>query len=130
VPSGVRGLLSEQLGLKDYRESLKNHIKLLKEKNTVCIFPEGRISKTGSLGDVHGGVVYLASVSHAPIIPVTITGAYKITLRELLGRKRHIQVRIGKPQYDIHSHTEDPAYYRETARAIMETQNEHIHVYA
>jgi 1-acyl-sn-glycerol-3-phosphate acyltransferase len=119
------GAYPAQSGLKSYAESLFNHIKLLKGENSVCIFPEGRITKTGVLGEVHGGVVYLAEATHTPVVHVTITGPYKITLRDFFTRKRHVAVVFNAPLYNIHSESDDAESYREKARIIMEGTSLH-----
>ena len=79
-------------GVKDYAVSLAAHVKILKEGGSVCIFPEGAFTKTGEIGTGHGGVGYLASATHIPIIPVYISGTFKFSLSELLLGKCHIQV--------------------------------------
>lgn len=60
-------------GLKDYRLSLRNPLRLLGERKTVCIFPEGGIPDTPGFGPAHSGVRYLAEYSGATILPTAIT---------------------------------------------------------
>ncbi len=74
-------------GLKDYEVALRHHIRLLKEGKSVCIFPEGGITKhpEGKPQKARPGVAYLAKRTGAVIVPVALTGIKKI------------EVRIGEP---------------------------------
>ncbi len=104
-------------GLRDYKTSLSTHVKLLKLGYNLCMFPEGKITKTGELGEPHGGIIHLARESGVPIVPVAITGVYKMTLKSFFGRKRHMVLEFGKPilAHQI-SATSAEQYCDETAR--------------
>lgn len=84
-------------GLRDYKTSLSTHVQLLKQGNSLCMFPEGRLSKTGEPGEAHGGIIHLSRESGAPIVPVAITGAYRLTPGLFFSRKRRIILEFGKP---------------------------------
>lgn len=84
-------------GLKDYAESLRSHVQLLADGDSVCIFPEGKVSKDGHMGQAHGGVGYLAVASHRPIVPVLIEGTFNETLTSLLFKKAQIRVTFLSP---------------------------------
>lgn len=84
-------------GHRDYAYSLREHIALLNKRRTVCIFPEGKRTPDGELGEAHGGVAYLSAATDSPVVPVAITGLYGKTWKDfLLGRMR-IAVSIGVP---------------------------------
>ena len=54
--------------------ALKNVVKLLKTGDTVVIFPEGRITATGSLMKIYDGPAIMADIADAEILPVGIEG--------------------------------------------------------
>jgi len=84
-------------GLKDYEKSLVNHIHLLSAGKNLLIFPEGRITRDGLIQKAHGGMAYLAERCKRSIVPIGISGAYHISMREFLLRRRKITVTFGKP---------------------------------
>ncbi len=88
-------------GMHDYDKSLAAHLRLLKHGQSLCIFPEGGVTKTGELRDFRGGFIHLAREAGVPIVPVAITGAYKMSLRLFFSRKRHVTLEFGAP---IHPH--------------------------
>lgn len=94
-------------GAATYEEIFKEHIRLLRHGKTVSIFPEGGITKTGSLGEAKPGVARLAEITGAVIVPIHIHGAWKMTWREFFLRRRHITLTVGQPlQPSIYSHAE------------------------
>jgi len=55
--------------------SVKSMIKFLKQDRKAVIFPEGRITKTGSLMKIYEGPGLVADKSDAMILPIAIDGA-------------------------------------------------------
>jgi 1-acyl-sn-glycerol-3-phosphate acyltransferase len=84
-------------GLDDLEVQLKDYIKLLEEKRTMLIFPEGGMTRTGEFGQPKRGATFLAKRTGAIVVPICICGAYKASLFDLLLGKRKITVEIGKP---------------------------------
>lgn len=85
-------------GRQNYKESLKTHIEILNNGRSVCIFPEGRKTRDGSVGaEAHGGVAYLSYRTGAPVVPVRIKGVFKMSLGDFLFRKRAVEVVFGRP---------------------------------
>jgi 1-acyl-sn-glycerol-3-phosphate acyltransferase len=85
------------IGLKNYEESLAFHIEMLKKGKNVLIFPEGGRTRDGNLQIAKGGVVALVRATNASVIPVVISGVFRIKLKDFLLRKRQAIVRFGKP---------------------------------
>ncbi len=54
--------------------SLKMVVALIKEGYSVVIFPEGRVTTTGSLMKIYNGISFLASKTNVKVYPVIIDG--------------------------------------------------------
>ena len=111
-------------GLHDYAKTLKDYIQILKDGGSVCIFPEGAITKTGELGEAHGGAAFLSSVAGVPIVPTALKGTFNITPREFIKRYRSISVTFGEPQFPALLPVGVPQtvdMYRHRAQTIMDT---------
>lgn len=106
-------------GKKDYEHSLQNHIAILQKGRNVCIFPEGRRTKDGTLGEAHGGVAFLAEKTNAIIIPVGITGLVGFSVGKLLRGKVHVKLHFGQP-LRLHEVMKPGETYKVAASRIME----------
>ena len=84
-------------GKRDYSKSLERHIKILNAGHSVCIFPEGKLSKDNTLGKAHGGVGYLAIETGAIVVPIYTVGAHSMSLKDFFTRQRNVTIHYGKP---------------------------------
>ncbi len=70
--------ISREGGARPTLEMLKQ---ILAARWSVVIFPEGRMSKTGHIGEFRKGAAILAADSNAPIVPAYLDGLPKIMPR-------------------------------------------------
>lgn len=85
------------VGLKNYDKSLARHIKLLEKGKSVCIFPEGRKSDDAGLQEPKGGVVALAKATGRPVVPVAVSGHFKMSVKDFFLCYRSVMISFGDP---------------------------------
>lgn len=113
-------------GLHDYEKSLINHIRLIQQGATLCVFPEGAKSPQNSIGPAKGGATFLAERTNTLIIPVAISGVQNVTLKDFFLRKRKFVVHFGPAitQAEIKENIPrginfDPSIYKKEANYVM-----------
>ncbi len=82
-------------GLNNFECAFQHHINILEKSHTVLIFPEG-VKGNGTIGRAKPGVIYLAKRTNSLIVPVKIEGTAKLTIWEILLRKRKLKISFGK----------------------------------
>lgn len=86
---------------------------VIKRGSSVLIFPEGRLSKDGSLGEFHPGFLMLARFTDVPVIPLAITGGYKKFHRQ--------RITVGSEiTFDVHAKGRPSVILKEGARICRE----------
>jgi len=60
------------------KEGLKKIIKIVRRGESILIFPEGTRSRVGSLIEAKKGIILIARMTGAPIIPLGLYGTEKL----------------------------------------------------
>ncbi|MFQ5645844.1 MAG: lysophospholipid acyltransferase family protein [bacterium] len=94
-------------------KSLKKAALRIKEGCSLIVFPEGTRSKDGKLGEFKRGNLLLASMTKAPIVPVSINGSYSLM------RKGSWKIYPGTVTMKIHP----PINYRALSRPEQKNLN-------
>ncbi len=71
---------------------IKESIRVMKEGNSMIIFPEGHTSKTGKMDKFRPGFALLATMAGSEVVPIAIDGNYNF----LFGKR--LRVVVGEPQ--------------------------------
>lgn len=95
-------LVMEKLGAVDVRQrsTLRRVIGQLRQGDVVFLFPEGRVSPDGSMGEDQGALRFFAKYTSFVALPVLIQGIYGGFRKEwkpVLARRRRFRVDFGKP---------------------------------
>lgn len=110
------------VGLRDYEESLKNHIKILNAGHSLMIFPEGKKSFDGQIhtSESKGGAAFLCHKTKAAIVPITISGAFRTNPLEFFTFKKYFSVHFSNPIFSkdlfINDDYIEPSEYRKIIR--------------
>ncbi len=71
---------------------IKESMRVMKEGNSMIIFPEGHTSKTGEMDKFRPGFALLATMANSEVVPIAIDGNYHF----LFGKR--LRVVVGEPQ--------------------------------
>lgn len=107
-----------------FREALK----VLESGDALGIFPEGQRSEQGPMGELRTGVARLAIETGAPIVPVTIGGAYRAWPKwKLLPKPAKIIVRYHEPirlnDSDRIARRDDKEFHQQVMQQVAERIN-------
>jgi len=82
------------------RASLRCALQILKDGNVIDMYPEGTVSKDGTLQEAKLGTAFIALQSKTPVIPVAIIGSYGVMSKGMrFPRPRKVVVKFGEPIY-------------------------------
>ncbi len=98
------------------RRALRTASRLLDADEAILMFPEGRRSPSGEIGDGRPGVGFIAGTSAAPIVPAYITGSR--ALGQAFRRRPPVTVAYGEPIAPGKAETSED--YRALTDRIME----------
>ena len=103
-----RGTLPVRPGRLEALAELRDRVgQELQRGHSLLVFPEGTRSLTGHLGTLQQGVFWIAQQLGAPIIPVTVTGMYRVM------RKGSLLIR---PGHDVTVYCDAPIETAGTSR--------------
>jgi 1-acyl-sn-glycerol-3-phosphate acyltransferase len=112
-------------GKNDFSKSLSNVMEVLSDGGTVLVFPEGRIPNDSKIGEAKAGIGYLLQKTWRPVVPIKLSGSYKLSFSKILLRKTWIKVVFGNPinpEKFFSSREKEYTYdeYKEISKQIME----------
>lgn len=108
------------------RENAREAIKVIRKgadniKNgySMAIFPEGTRSKDGKLGEFKKGSLKLATMAKAPVVPVSINGAYRAYEIDRKFKPVDITITFGEPIYTDKLSREEEKQLMEKVRDMV-----------
>jgi 1-acyl-sn-glycerol-3-phosphate acyltransferase len=100
--------------------SLRRAAERIRGGESVIVFPEGTRSSDAILHDFKSGGFHLAIESGVPIVPVTVSGSYRITpKRSLRIESGRVLIRYGKPIPTAQLRVEDRAELKRRVREAI-----------
>ncbi len=102
------------------REAIRVAVSILKEGHIIDMYPEGTVSKDGSLQEPKLGTAFIALQTKAPVVPVAIVGTFNVMSKgQKFPRPRKVIVKFGKPIY-FDKHYDKP--YNKKILKVVTTQ--------
>ncbi len=104
--------------------ALHDAIEKLRGGDLLLLFPEATRTATGEIGRIHRGIGVIAHRADAPVVPVTIDGAFECWPREnLVFRPGRIRVMYGEPmRIEGSSRAELNAFVERLRERLVEQQ--------
>lgn len=109
------------------KEGIEKIIKLVKQGGSLLIFPEGTRSRTSSLIEAKKGVLLIARMTGAPIVPIGLYGTEKLLpinnegdMKAEAFHHADVHINIGK-QFEIHKRekAQDKKEYEDDSMTYM-----------
>jgi acyl carrier protein len=101
----------------NFEESMKECEDLLRQHKILIIYPEGKRSLDGSLGEFKAGIARLATVTGCPIVPAYIKGSYEVLPKgKAIIQPAKVTVTFGLPIYPTPGKTDYRSYQELTQR--------------
>jgi len=101
-------------------EVLKKMQAMISDKASLIIFPEGTRSLDATVGDFKGGVFLMAINSRLPVVPLSVSGAYRVMERgKLTTRPGDVTLTIHPPIPTVGMTKADARALSEKVRSIV-----------
>ncbi len=82
------------------KQALTTALQVLKQGRSLCIFPEGKLTRNGHLSPFNEGVAFLHQKSQVPILPFAIQGGFEAwPYGQRWPRFQKITLRFGEPMH-------------------------------
>ncbi len=118
--AAARQIIIDRTNREKAVRSLARAAERVRNGENVIVFPEGTRSQTATLGRFKSGGFHLAIQSGAPIIPVSVSGSWRITPKKTLRvESGRIVIRYGKPIPTRDLTIEDRAYLEQQVREAI-----------
>ncbi len=102
------------------KEAISAAMKALRSHSVLGIFPEGRLTNDGRLKPAKTGAAWLAAAAEAPIVPVSISGAFCVFPKgKLLPGRGNISVHVHPPVKVDPDGKRDKEYLRVITENVM-----------
>ena len=80
------------------KDELRGIIETVKGGEVLALFPEGTRTRDGSIGELRGGIGFLARRAGVPVVPVCVTGCFEAWPRgRTLPRRGRVRIAFGRP---------------------------------
>ena len=80
------------------KDDLRRVIETARGGEVLALFPEGTRTRDGSIGEMRGGIGFLARRAGVPVVPVRIAGAFEAWPRgRRLPRPGKVRIEFGEP---------------------------------
>lgn len=123
VSPWMRNLGCVFIDRQDIRQSLRvmnDAVEIIKSGQSMVIFPEGTRSRSDNIAEFKKGSMRLAVKAGVPIVPVTVSGSYKVVeANKGIIKPAAVKVVISEPIYYEHLSKEDKDHIHEIVRDII-----------
>jgi len=80
------------------KDELRGIIETVKGGEVLALFPEGTRTRDGTVGELRGGIGFLARRAGVPVVPVLVQGAFEAWPRgRTVPRRGRVRVAFGQP---------------------------------
>lgn len=80
------------------KDELRGILETVRGGEVLALFPEGTRTRDGSVGELRGGIGFLARRAGVPVVPVRIEGAFEAWPRgRSLPRRGRVRISFGRP---------------------------------